>query len=333
MPQEASGAKRKPTMRVFVYEYFTATGIGREPSSPDHGIYLEGRAMRDASVADLRRFGGLEPAVATGTDYFRDIVKFSDWVLVIAPETDRALANLVKSVESVKGSRGRVLGPSLAAIELTSDKLALAEHWRKHRVPTPATSEREPTACEAFPVVWKPQDGAGSTDTFLIRDRFELATALAARDPKRPMILQEFVPGQAASVAFLCGPRGHVPLVPTFQLLSDDGRFKYQGGELPIPPALAERAVKLSRRAVECVPGLLGYVGVDLVLGDAADGSRDYAIEINPRLTTSYIGLRALAEFNIAEAMLKIAAGEEVGELRWKPGHVRFGPAGTVERR
>ncbi len=76
--------------------------------------------------------------------------------------------------------------------------------------------------------------------------------------------------------------RGPVALQPTFQLLSDDGRFKYEGGELPIPPTLAERAVSLASRAVECVPGLLGYVGVDLDLGEAEDGSRDYAIEINP---------------------------------------------------
>ncbi len=88
-----------------------------------------------------------------------------------------------------------------------------------------------------------------------------------------------------------------VALQPTFQLLSDDGRFKYEGGELPIPPTLAERAVKLASRAVECVPGLLGYVGVDLVLGEAEDGSRDYAIEINRALTTSYIGCVRSADF------------------------------------
>ncbi len=322
-------------MRVFVYEYMTATGTGREPGSPDHGMYREGRAMRDAVVSDFSGIAGVEafafPDEAAPVEgiWFEEQCcgAVSDWTIVIAPEADEVLRRYALLVGR---DRGRLLGSSLAAIELTTDKLAMAQHWLAHGVRTPATSDREPTVCEAFPVVWKPRDGAGSTDTFLIRDRFELATALAARAPVRPMIIQEFVPGRAASIAFLCGPRGHVPLLPCSQLLSDDGRFKYEGGELQIPPYLAERAVELGRAAVECVPGLLGYVGVDLVLGDASDGSRDYAIEINPRLTTSFIGLRALAVFNIAGAMLKAATGGELGSLEWKPGRVRFGPDGSV---
>lgn len=308
-------------MRVFVYEYMTATGTGRAPGSPDHGMYLEGRAMRDAVVEDFRRVDGVTVSV-----YPDDTVPADEvcWELLIAPESHDILAGLFET----RG--GRVLGSAVEAIRLTSDKLAMSEHWRANGVRTPATSDRLPTACELFPVVWKPRDGAGSTDTFLIRDRFELATALAVCSPDRPMIVQEFVTGRAASVAFLCGPRGHVPLLPCFQLLSDDGRFKYGGGELPIPPDLAERALRLACAAVECVAGLLGYVGVDLVLGEAADGSRDYAIEINPRLTTSYIGLRARGAFNIAEAMLNAASGEEIRPLAWKPGSVRFAPDGSV---
>lgn len=320
-------------MRVFVYEYLTAEGIGRDPGSPDHAMYLEGRAMRDALGYDFARFGRTEvsilfdePAPAP-LDLLQSLHSYSDWCVLIAPETDSVLETQLRGV---KRDGGKALASSPETVRLTSDKLALAQHWRTHGVPTPATSDRAPTPCELFPVVWKPRDGAGATDTYLIRDRFKLASALAARAQTRPMILQEFVPGTAASVAFLCGPREKVPLVPALQLQSADGRFKYEGGELPIPPALADRAVKLACAAVACVPGLLGYVGVDVVLGVAPDGSRDYAIEINPRLTTSYIGLRALADFNIAEAMLKIAEGEPFGPLKWKSGRVRFGADGTV---
>jgi len=324
-------------MHVFVYEYFTTLGIGRDPASPEHGIYREGRAMRDAVAGDFARVSGIEVVVLpddtpADAEALRRAASASDWTLAIAPEFE---CNLARFAGEAGRAGGRLLGPCPGAIALTSDKLALAEHWSTHGVSTPATTEREPTACEAFPVVWKPRDGAGSTATFRLNSALDVAGAQAQRETEKhdgPMILQEFVPGLAVSVAFLCGPGGNVPLVPAFQSLSDDGRFKYLGGELPIPSALAGRAVRLAQRAVDCVPGLLGYVGVDLVLGDAADGSRDYAIEINPRLTTSYVGLRSLADFNIAEALLCAATGEPCGPLRWKPGRVRFSPDGAVER-
>ena len=46
-------------MRVFVYEYMTAVGLGRDPGSVAHGMYLEGRAMRDALAADFARIPGV----------------------------------------------------------------------------------------------------------------------------------------------------------------------------------------------------------------------------------------------------------------------------------
>lgn len=324
-------------MRVFVYEYLTALGYGRDPADPMHPMYREGRAMRDAVLADFRRLPGVEAFTTqdsgelfTGDD-FRAAVRESDRQVIIAPETLGVLFGLTLVAEM----NGNPLGCHHLAVELTGDKLALAAHWREHGIRTPATTDREPTGCEAFPIVWKPQRGCGSTDTFFLKTPLDVTRAkaqLAAGSDPEPMILQELVPGRAASIAFLCGPAGNVPLIPTLQHLSDDGRFHYLGGELPIPPELADRAVKLGLRAIACVPGLKGYVGVDLVLGDAADGSQDYAIEINPRLTTSYVGLRALADFNPAEAMLRVAEGEPAPELRWKPGRVRFTPDGAVTR-
>ena len=279
--------------------------------------------MRDALVADIARIDGVEVIVFHDDDApvdrerFRSACRAADWTFLIAPETNDCLASLA---DSALAAGGRLLGPSPAAIRLASDKFALFQHWQTHAVRTPATTEHELTDCEAFPVVWKPRDGAGSMWTFLLRSANDVVRAkaiLAQEADTGPMILQEYVPGLAASVAFLCGPAGYVPLLPANQSLSDDGRFTYCGGKIPLPYDLARRAVQLGQRAVDCVPGLLGYVGVDLVLGAAGDGSCDYAIEINPRLTTSYVGLRQLAEDNLAELMLaqsKAARSYHVGK-------------------
>jgi predicted ATP-grasp superfamily ATP-dependent carboligase len=141
------------------------------------------------------------------------------------------------------------------------------------------------------------------------------------------MIVQQYVPGFAASVAFLIGPAQTIPLVPCQQLLSADGCFAYLGGRLPIVPTLAGRALRIATAAVRCVPGLLGYVGVDVVLGD--DG-RDWAIEINPRLTTSYVGLRALARFNLAKAMLATVQDRPLPPIAWHDRQLEFTPDGRV---
>ena len=60
------------------------------------------------------------------------------------------------------------------------------------------------------------------------------------------------------------------------------------------------------------MPATQGYVGIDLVLGSAEDGSADVVVEINPRLTTSYVGLRQLLKTNLAAAMIEAAAGRPV---------------------
>ena len=75
-----------------------------------------------------------------------------------------------------------------------------------------------------------------------------------------------------------------------------------------------------------------GYVGVDIVLGDAPDGSADWVIEINPRLTTSYVGLRALARGNLAGVLLAVVQREALPELGWHEGTVAWSADGAVTR-
>lgn len=265
---------------------------------------------------------------------FQTLVAHADAVLVIAPETGHVLADHSRRVVDA----GKILlGCSPASIERTGDKLALARHFARHDIPTPATFLLEPPfrpcGCR-FPAVCKPRDGAGSQATFLIADDVDFARLLAqARSelPTAEFVLQPFIPGQPASITFLIGPRQRLALQPATQQLSADGRFHYLGGSLPMSRPLAQRALDLGSRALATVEGLGGLVGMDMVLGEASDGSADAVIEINPRATTSYIGLRRLALDNLAEVLLRVIKSELVAPIRWRAGAVQFCPAGPYD--
>jgi predicted ATP-grasp superfamily ATP-dependent carboligase len=263
---------------------------------------------------------------------FLELAARADFSLIVAPESDGTLGARCTWVEEVGG---RLLGPSAAAVQLTADKLTLYSHWLQHGILTPETHLFRPgkaVPASFFPLVWKPRDGAGSQTTFLVEhpDQLENRAALSQNAGRvQAAIVQRFVPGIAASVSFLVGLDTQLPLMPSLQYLSKDRQFRYLGGRVPLPRPLAERAIQLADRAIAVVCGLKGYVGVDLVLGSAADGSQDWVIEINPRLTTSYVGLRALAQTNLAAAMLEIATSSRVPDISWRPGTVEFKPDGT----
>lgn len=333
-------------MRVFIYEYTCARPAdGRLTRS----VRREGSAMLGALLADFARVPGVRvvtlvgPGVTTVANRrvrvvtstteapaFRALAESCDLTLLVAPEFDNLLASRADSV--LRGG-GRLLGPSPEAVRLTADKLALARHLRRGGVPTPAcrlVAEAPPGG--AFPVVYKPRDGAGSVATFLVRSAAEwhaVRRMAAAEGWKGESVIQPFAPGRPASVSFLIGPGATLAMPACAQHVSADGRFRYRGGALPLPDRFARRATSLALRAVQAVPGLRGYVGVDLVLGDAGDGSADRVIEINPRVTTSYVGLRALCRSNLAAAMIACVHGDAT-RLSWKAGSVSFRPDGRV---
>ncbi|HVH29545.1 MAG TPA: ATP-grasp domain-containing protein [Vicinamibacterales bacterium] len=341
-------------MRILVYEF--ASGGGFSGRNVPASLAREGLAMLSALVTDLslmrhhdivttldRRFNLVAPpgvkvvpvSPGDGRPSLDKLIASADAVWLIAPETDRCLERLAACVER----HGRqLLGSGALAIRRASNKSALPRLLAAHNLPYPQTRILRPGAGSldaktaarqvGYPLIVKPARGAGCEGVSLVRAPGALRQAIdAARALGRrgPVLLQQYVQGVPASVSLLADGRRAVALTVNRQVLRGSTTFSYRGGTTPFDHAQADRAVDAALRTCAAFPGLRGYVGVDLIL----TRSDAFVIEINPRLTTAYLGVRAVIDGNVAG----MAIGACEGILPAAPmvhGTVRFTASGGV---
>jgi predicted ATP-grasp superfamily ATP-dependent carboligase len=239
------------------------------------------------------------------------LARDADFTVLIAPETRGVLASLTRDLEH---AGARTLGSTPNAVELAGDKARLATRLREIGVDTPATRIIVPgfglPPDARYPAVLKPLDGAGSVDTFYLPDAHSLPAAARAMPEA---LLQPFVAGSPMSASFLVAPSGRAWLigVGTQRMALRDGRITYRGGTLP---RSCPGAVRQIRPALNAVVGMRGFVGVDFIW----DAARRHAtvLEINPRPTTSYVGLcRLLPPGLLARAWMSSCAPEVAGTV------------------
>ncbi|MCC7418705.1 MAG: ATP-grasp domain-containing protein [Planctomycetaceae bacterium] len=256
----------------------------------------------------------------------------ADAALMIAPEFHDLLTS---RAEAVLRNGGRLLGSDPATLRLCGDKLALSRHLGQASEVAHLRTELLPPApsadgCAAlpFPVVIKPRFGAGSTNTFLIRDAVQLDQLFSEPfDPPDlpPDTWQSYVSGRPLSIAALVHGPGMFDLFPVGeQRLTDDGRFQYRGGIIPARNVDTAALEGLVRRVIGFLPGLRGYIGFDVLVPDRAP-HHPVLVEINPRLTTSYLGYRRLAKENLAARWL--SSNRPKAAIDWRSIPVQF----TVE--
>jgi len=242
---------------------------------------------------------------------FSSLLAQSDAVLIIAPETDGVLTRLSAMAEEAGIP---LLGSSPEAVAVAGDKAICYQRFCQAGLPTPLTRQGDFAAAPqvademGYPLVVKPLDGVGCEGVCLVTGPAGLADALALlRRATRHdhILLQSFMSGTHASVSLLVTEGRALPLSLNGQKIEAGCPFTYRGGVVPLPHPAMARAFDVAQAAVGLVPGLQGYVGVDLIL------AREEAllIEINPRLTTSYIGLRQVLQLNLAQAIWDACRG------------------------
>ncbi|MEO1994229.1 MAG: ATP-grasp domain-containing protein [Planctomycetaceae bacterium] len=330
-------------MQLFVSEFICS---GACPETKDYeSLRGEGLAMLLALLADLAavpqchlvttwdarlplpELGAVDwRRVTQGpqqeTELFCQLAGESDLTLVVAPESNGILSDRCRLVDA---SQGTLAGCSSIAVETCSDKLAVSEILEQHGVPTPITTSlsADVDPIGEFPFVIKPRHGAGSRHTRLIRNQREWdACRHAVRRSVLPeMLQQEFQSGIPRSVVVLVDADDESFQMWPFchQQFSQDGRFEFLGGRIDsasFPSAQLEDNLKIICR---CVSGLRGYVGIDLVC--PSDGSPPSIIDLNPRLTTAFLGYRRLAMDNLGSWLIGSNHGKRV---RWRSEPVDF---------
>ena len=219
-------------------------------------------------------------------------------------------ANSSAAHGAVVATGGRLLGPDPELIALAADKQRLCERLENQNVPLPVGAmlhDGEPLPRGIrFPAIIKPRDGCGAEGVRLVHDAACLERHLRQSHELR---VENYCPGIAASVAILGGTRDRLVL-PAWVRRSSCARIG------SITAAATSRSSHRSRcghelaaAVADALPDWIGYLGIDLVLGPADDGSDDVVIEMNPRLTTSYVGLRVAAQQNLAATMSRSPEG------------------------
>jgi predicted ATP-grasp superfamily ATP-dependent carboligase len=326
-------------MNVFVFEHLCGGITPAHATTMPDGWLRQGAAMLQAAANDFAALGadvstmlhGRAPVVSDGwqvtgvdnkTDIpacFDELAAKADATLVIAPESNDALGAWLDRIEA---SGGVSLGCTAKAARLCGDKLALAKHLGVVNIATPATQSFDHDARDFdFPVVVKPRDGAGCEQTFLCRGEEDLS----GLERGEQWIVQPFIAGLDVSASLIVHGAQVRVLLCGEQRVSGDAAMQYRGGRLPLEGDLAQRAATLAEDAVRWVPGLRGFVGVDMVLGETADDDR--VIEINPRLTLSYVALRQACSDNLVAAMLDPDA-----VIAWQSGRFELDADGNVRR-
>lgn len=318
-------------MRVLAVEYITGGGLAGHELPPslarEGGIMVEALLRELAGIAGVGVFSARDPRLPApdlgacflvamaGQDVWElweRAVANADALWPVAPESGGVLERL--SNLALRHGK-RLIGSAPEAIAIAASKRATAELLAKHgiaAVETRAAGSALPPSDTGWVV--KPDDGAGAEGARFIPDSHALEAYLAGHEHAAGLVVQPYLDGDAASMSVLFRDGEASVLACNRQDVARDaaGIFHYRGFEVGGCEDLRSEFEAIARRIAVALPGLFGYAGVDLVI----TGRGSIVLEINPRLTTSYVGLGPALGCNVAALVLGLAEGKEMPALR-----------------
>jgi predicted ATP-grasp superfamily ATP-dependent carboligase len=254
-----------------------------------------------------------------------------DQTIVIAPELDHHLATIVADMR-LRGVR--VVACSDTFLQATSDKLTTAQFLSASQVSHPPTwtlADIRASKLElekrlgSGPVTLKRRDGAGCSEMkyFASIDAFTRwsASTMGTVEQEPMWLVQPWLTGQPASLALIAGHAskllgvfGQTIEIEFEQADPEIGAVVYRGGTELDSRLDIEIFREMAVQVIDSLPGeKAGWIGIDFLVPLSASKSSDLiVIEINPRLTTSYLGYRQRYGHELANAIIGLGKIHEV---------------------
>ncbi len=268
-------------------------------------------------VPDLpARFVFPEPGEDIGALWSR-LIADAQAVWPIAPETDGALTELSALVLALERL---LLGSTPDAIRVTASKFKTLRRLNVAKIPTVPGSRIWETPMHAQSgYVLKPDDGAGAADTRYFETFPALQGWLDGQHHDRAFMVQPFMDGEIASlsVLFLDG-RAELLTCNRQTVALEQSAFHLETIEIATLESRRPAFTALAEKLAAAFPGLWGYAGIDVI----CQGDDILVLEINPRLTTSYVGLHESLGVNPAQLVLDLATGAGLPHLTGHPAPV-----------
>jgi len=287
-----NGSLFKSAMKILLAEYSVCAGID--------ALAGEGRAM----LATLKR--SFETAGCTVTipaDFEQGLAEASrscDGFLLIAPDA------MLEKYTAVAEKNSINLGCSPRVARLCADKQDTTEALLHNGIPAPRIIHEKGIKC-----VVKPRYGCGAEGVFISPSPVE----------KEGLVSTEYIEGEHLSVS-LIGGKTILPLTLNRQHITrtevnDIAYLGYNGNEMPYEHPAKKEILDVAAKAGNML-GCRGLFGIDIVYSD-----RPYVVDVNPRPTTSIMGLVTVMEENIADLILKARFGTLPESVTLK-GHFSF---------
>jgi tyramine---L-glutamate ligase len=304
-------------LKILVYEHITGGGMLDNPEMA--ALAPEGEMMLRALVGDLAAVPGVEITILRDCRLANDLpcralvvqpgrfdTVFMQALLgceeawPIAPEQDGVLLAITNEIVSIGR---RLLGNRADAIAAASSKRATAFVLAQAGIAVvPVYAQASDVPSKVAEIVCKPDDGVGCQNTLLFGSREKLRDWFRTHGNART-IFQPYVRGEARSLSLLCcAGRARLLACNRQNVTVDNGVFHFHGVSVNAVADPGGRYAALANAIARALPGLWGYCGVDFIETD----SGPLVLEVNPRLTTSYVGLRQALGLNPAQLVLDL---------------------------